>query len=149
MVEALRFVNIVLAAMFVGGTFFTFYVVRPTIRRLTEAAAFEVHGLIVHRVERFLPAAAIGSGTCALAIVLIERELDPPTILTGVGFLLNICFGLLSAIVVVPLNRRLAGAKGLPGDLRAQFARWDRANAVEVLLGFAVLSCYVLAALLD
>jgi uncharacterized membrane protein len=149
MVEALRFANIVLAAIFVGGTFFTFYVLRPTIRRLTEATAFEVHGLTVHRVERFLPAATIGSGACALAIVLIERELDAPTVLTGVGFLVNMCFGLLSAIVVVPLNRRLAAAEGVPGDLREQFARWDRANAVEVLLGFAVLSCYVLAALLD
>ena len=148
MVTALRFINLVLAGVFVGGTFFTSYALRPTIRRLSDALALEVHRLIVHRVERFLPASTILSGLAAGAVVLIERHLDASTILTAIGFLGTLCFGALSAVVVVPVNRKLAAAEGVPPDLRAQFARWDRANAAEAVLGFAILGCYVAAALL-
>jgi hypothetical protein len=148
MVTTLRFVNLVLAALFVGGTFFTFYVLRPTLRRLSDAVALEVHRLTAHRVERYLPASTILSGLAAGAVLFFERRLDAPTILTAIGFVGTLCFGALSAVVVVPVNLRLAKAETVPPDLRAQFARWDRANAAEAFLGLAILGCYVAAALL-
>jgi len=156
LVLALRFVNIVAAAIVAGGQVYVFRVVMPVKKRFDTRDSVQLHNAMLgHQTDHYMKPSGIVSGLCALALVGlgVSNAYPMPTVsivLTAVGILGTLAIALLSRYGNVPTNAWMLtwSLDDIPDDYPTVRARWDLIHTFRVISGTTALTCYLLAALL-
>jgi uncharacterized membrane protein len=151
MADVLLFVNILCASLVVGGSFFSLWVVRPTLRAMPAREDLELFRGISRRVEQYLPIAGLLVPVTGVAALLVDRNVD------GAWTALAIGTGLaLSSLALVPFDLPVAKQlDAMPLDALddAEYARLsarrDRFHLLHLLLGSGTLALSIVSALIE
>jgi hypothetical protein len=144
--EAVRAVNLLLAAMMAGGLTMVMAAVVPTFRRLPVALSVRLHREVDKYVDVPLP---IFTGlTFATAVPLLFDDARA-TGLVAAAAACTVAVAVGSHFVNRPMNLRLKAWGGEP--VAAEYARlrrrWDLAHAARTAAGLAALICLIAALL--
>jgi uncharacterized membrane protein len=151
-VDALRFVNLVCGALVAGGTFFSIWALRPVIRELPPAEGLDLHQRTSQRVEKYMPLSGLVAGLTAIAILVVDRDLDAVWWITAGG----LCLTLLNITVAftfdLPVTKQLNAMSRTDLD-QAEYNRvsdrWDFFHIVRAFFGYGALMLFTIAALLE
>lgn len=156
LVEMLRFVNLLAAALVAGGQVYVYRVVMPVKRSFDTRTSVQVHNAMLgHQTDHYMKPAGIVSGLTALAIMALGisgmHPLPPISIaLTGIGFLGTLGVALLSRYFNVPTNAMMLNwsLENIPENYSDIRARWDLVHTFRVTCGVTAFVFYLLAMLL-
>lgn len=140
-VRVLRVANLACAALTAGAQVAALAVIAPQRHEHPPGTAVLLHQRATPRIDRYVPAAAVG--TVLTALPLVRRGRWPAlTVLTGLGTIAT-ALGL-----GMPLDRRIAAwsPDAPPPDHAAVFRRWDRIHAVRTASAVVAFLCSAVAA---
>jgi uncharacterized membrane protein len=149
---ALRFVNIVAAALVAGGQLYVLNVIVPVKRTAGARLSVQLHLAILGRqTDRYMKPTGIVSAVSALALMALYRGQRPGSIvLLALGLLGMLGVVITSRYFNVPSNRKMLGwsLDALPEDLDQCRNRWDRVHMIRTACGLVALAGFAGSALL-
>jgi len=153
MIEALRFINVLGAAIMAGGQLFVLMVVIPIKRQWDERRSVELHQASLHTLpDRYLLPAGVISGLAGLLWLVLEFGSDRwATWLTLVGLLGIVGTAVTSQRFNKPTNRTILGwsLDAIPPGYAEIRDRWDRVHTIRTASGLLALTAFLLAAVLE
>ncbi|MEB3070088.1 anthrone oxygenase family protein [[Mycobacterium] vasticus] len=131
MTEVLEILAIVLVGTLVGSEFAVAAFVRPILERLPDDAFWAARGDGAGRLGKVMPFWYLASFALLAAVGVVT---DSQRWLVGVAAALMVAVVLLSVVVLVPINNKIAAWHSVDDVSRELAARWDRLHWVRVAL---------------
>jgi len=144
----LRTVNVIGAALVVGGAVLIHFSVVPIFRDWPAELSWKLHReFVIVNPDRYIKPAAAVSLAAAIAALVVDDHPRSTLVLTIVGIAMFAGVAVISEVVNQPINRTFGRAEAVPDDYGRLRRRWDRANLVRTSIAVVGLVCYVVAAL--
>ena len=155
LVFVLRLINLIAAAIVMGGQTYVFRAVMPVKRRLDTRKSVELHNaLLGHPSDHYLKPSGLVSLLSALAIVILSLSGYHPLPLHSVLFM---CLGMLGTFVIAVLSRYFNvptnadmltwDLDNIPANYPQVRARWDLVHTGRVTCGTTAFVSYLIGAL--
>jgi hypothetical protein len=150
MTDSLLFVNILCGSVLVGGSFFSVWVLRPTLRAMPARDDLELFRRVSSRVEQYMPITGLLVPVTGIAVLLIDRDVDAAWVAMAVGTglaLLSVALLPFDLPIAKRLNAMQLDALDEVGYARLSERR-DRFHLLHLLLGSGTLALSIVSALL-
>lgn len=147
----LRIVNVVLAAVLVGGMIMEVALILPTLRRLPAPATVKALQVMGPIAWRYLPFCGVGATLAAIGTIVLEPRFDDPVVqLTTAGVVSSMSGMLVNLTLYLPLERRMRGwsAEAPPAELPDALRRSTQIHTVRTTLFTVGFVLYAVAAVL-
>ena len=131
MTEILEILAIVLVGTLVGSEFAVAAFVRPILGRLPDDAFWAARGDGAGLLGKVMPFWYLASFALLVAVGVVA---DSQRWLIGVAAALMVAVVLLSVVVLVPINNKIAAWRSVDDVSRELAARWDRLHWLRVAL---------------
>ncbi len=146
----LHFLTIALTAIVAGVFFAAQFALIPAMHGLSTRLSVELHQRYGAAIDRWAPWVALTPALCAVALLVMNHDFGQlSTVFTTVGLLGTVSIGLVSELVNMPINRRIASwsLEAIPSDYARLRRRWERAQVLRTTTGVIALSGYTIGGL--
>ena len=144
----LRTLNVVGAALVVGGAVLIHFSVVPIFRDWPAELSWKLHKeFVIVNPDRYIKPSAAISLAAAIVALIVDDHPTSTLVLTIVGIASFAGVAVISEVINQPINRRFGRAEAVPGEYAELRVRWDRANLLRTSIAVVGLFCYVVAAL--
>jgi hypothetical protein len=151
LIDVLRALTVVGAAIVAGGQLFCLLAVLPAMPAWAGEMSVKVHqDALTHRPHRYLRAVSgvtVLAAVALLVLIIVEDETTSARVFTGAGLAILIVSGLVSSREW-PINEEINGWGEKPdlGRYATLRHKWDSQHVVRTWLSMAALVCFVISA---
>ena len=144
----LRTLNVIGAALVVGGAVLIQFSVVPIFRGWSPELSWKLHKeFVIVNPDRYIKPSAAISLAAAIVALIVDDDPTSALVLTIVGIAMFAGVAVISEVINQPINRTFGRAEVVPAGYESLRRRWDRANLVRTSIAVVGLVCYVVAAL--